>query len=126
MVTRRLVMLIPHAAGRRTALLAIVALLSSGRLLIAQELTEDMVGQTEQSWRVWKNASTALERERAAEADKLFDEIAAQNLSELRLALMAERTGSLRLEQRAASAEGTANEKAIVEKIKKGREQKQL
>lgn len=92
----------------------------------AQDLTDDMVGQSEQAWSAWQSASRALERDEKDAAAKGFEAVAAMNLSELRLALMADRTGSLRLESWAKSEGAPAAVKAIMEKVLAGRKQKAL
>ena len=60
---------------------------------VAQEMADDMVGQDQKAWVTWSTATRALEREELAEAGKQFEAIAAMNLADLRLALMADRTG---------------------------------
>jgi len=92
----------------------------------AQELTEDMVGQNEQAWTTWQTASTALERDEKEAAAKSFDAVAGMKLSDLRLALMADRTGSLRLEAWAKADDAPAAVKTIIEKVTAGRKQKTL
>ena len=94
--------------------------------LVAQEHTDDMVGQNAQAWSAWSAAIKALEREDLTQAGQLFTELAAQDLSDLRLALMAYRTGTLRLEQWAEKPDGPAPVKAFVEKIRNGRRQRSL
>lgn len=92
----------------------------------AQELTEDMVGQNEQAWKDWQGAMRAVERDELAEAGARLDAIAQMNLSELRLALMADRTGTLRLEQSAEKNDAPANVKDIVAMVERGRRKKAL
>ena len=93
---------------------------------VAQEMADDMVGQDQKAWVTWSTATRALEREELAEAGKQFEAIAAMNLADLRLALMADRTGTIRLEAWGAKADAPPAVKALLEKIKKGREQKAL
>lgn len=89
-------------------------------------LVDDMVGQTATSWTTWKAAMRALERDRAADAEKLLGQIAEMKLSDLRLALMADRSGIIRMEQVAETADASETVKALMEKIRNGRKQKQL
>lgn len=102
------------------------ALLLSGASAHGQELTDDMVGQTEQSWVAWKNAMRSIDRDELTEATGQLDAIGAMNLSDLRLALMAERTGISRLEQWSAGADAPAVAKDLVTKIGNGRKQLEL
>lgn len=89
-------------------------------------LVDDMVGQTATSWTTWKTAMRALERDRGADAEKLLGQIAEMRLSDLRLALMADRSGIIRLEQVAETADASETVKALMGKIRNGRKQKQL
>jgi len=121
-------MKLPYSSTRVLILVATFAIgLAPASLARAQDgLADDMVGQTAQSWATWKSAMTAVERERAADAERLLGEIAAMRLSDLRLALMADRTGVIRLEQISESADATETAKALMTKIRNGRKQKQL
>jgi hypothetical protein len=92
----------------------------------AQELAEDMVGQPADAWATWQAAVRALEREELDKAGKELEAIAGMKLSDLRLCLMADRTGSIRLQQWAATADAPAVVKQIVEKIEAGRKQRAL
>lgn len=92
----------------------------------AWQITDDMVGQSEEAWTAWQAATTALDRDEKEEAARQFDTVGAMNLSDLRLALMADRTGSLRLEQWARTEDAPASVRALVEKILAGRKQKAL
>lgn len=92
----------------------------------AWQITDDMVGQSEAAWTAWQAATQALERDEKEEAAKQFDAVAAMDLSDLRLALMADRTGSLRLEQWSSTEDAPASVKSIVAKVLAGRKQKAL
>jgi len=94
--------------------------------LLAQELADDMVGQNAQAWATWNKAIQAVQREELTEAGKLFTTLASQGLSDLRLALMADRTGTLRLEQWAEKPDAPEEVKNLVGKIKNGRRQRGL
>lgn len=94
--------------------------------LVAQEHTDDMVGQNAQAWGTWSAATKALQREDLDQAGQLFTELAAQDLSDLRLALMGDRTGTLRLEQWAEKPDAPAPVKDFIEKIRNGRRQRSL
>ena len=115
----------PSFAHRVIAALALSAVFLSIPAA-AQELTEDMVGQNEQAWVAWQSASRSLERDEKDAAAKGFEAVAGMNLSPLRLALMADRTGSLRLESWAKGEDAPAAVKAIMEKVIAGRKQKTL
>lgn len=105
--------------------LALLAAIGAARLR-ASDITEDMVGQTEDSWSAWQAATRALERDQKEQAAAQFEAVSAMGLSDLRLALMADRTGSLRIEQWAAAADAPAAIKDLAEKIARGRKQKAL
>src|SRR5262249_58704941 len=85
--------------GRFCISLVAAALLVAGAAARAQEITEDMVGQDEKAWQAWSAAMQLLERGKFDDAKKGFDAIADMKLSDLRLALMADRTGTLRFEE---------------------------
>ena len=93
---------------------------------IGQELAEDMVGQPADAWVTWQAAMRALEREELDKAGKELEAIAGMKLSDLRLCLMADRTGSIRLQQWAATADAPDVVKRIVEKVEAGRKQRAL
>jgi hypothetical protein len=105
--------------------LCLAACGSSGTA-VAQEITDDMVGQPVDAWVAWQAATKALEREELDQAAKEFEAVAAMKLSDLRLALMADRAGWLRLEQWAASADAPPVIKDLAAKITAGRQQRTL
>lgn len=104
-------------------LATIVAILAPSR---AQEITDDMVGQNQRAWGIWSEAMRALDRDKKADAQQGLEQVAKMNLSPLRLALMADRTGTLRLEQGVASNELGEAAKALLEQITVGRRQRRL
>jgi len=108
-------------ASLSLAVLAVVAWPAT-----AQELTDDMVGQNELAWRSWHTAMRALERDEKDEATALLDSIATMDPSDLRLALMADRSGTLRLEAWATEDGAPAVAKELVAKITTGRRQRGL
>jgi len=112
----------------RFALLAAAAgaLLTPAPRLAAEELPEDAVGLNERLWSEWKAANRALESDATADAVKQFEALAATEASPLRLALLADRTGSLRFEQAVKS--GTLGESGnkLMQRIEAGRKQKML
>lgn len=116
----------PRAAVLQMAALALTASFFITTSASAQELTADMVGQNEQAWTAWSAAATALERDEKDAASKSFDAVLGMNLSDLRLALMADRTGSLRLEAWAKADDAPVSIKTLIEKIFSGRKQKGL
>lgn len=91
-----------------------------------QETAEDMVGQPPDLWASWQSATGALEREQLDEAASRLDEVLALKPTELRLALMADRTGSLRLEGWAQSADAPEVVRSVTEMIAAGRKQRAL
>lgn len=121
-------MKLPYSLTRVLILVAVSAAgLVHAPISRAQDgLADDMVGQTAKSWATWKAAMNAIERDRPADADQLLGEIAAMKLSDLRLALMADRTGIIRLEQLAESADANETIKSLMAQIRNGRKQKQL
>jgi len=92
----------------------------------AQEVADDMVGQTPLSWQLWKAATDAATRNDEAEVGKQLEQLAALKLSDLRLAQMADRTGSVVVEEMAKSGHAPAAVKDIVAKIELGRKQKAM
>jgi hypothetical protein len=94
--------------------------------VIGEELAEDMVGQPADAWTTWQTAVRALEREELDKAGKELEAIAGMKLSDLRLCLMADRTGSIRLQQWATTADAPDVVKRVVEKIEAGRKQRTL
>lgn len=107
-------------------LLALSAAILSPAVYAQDAMTDDMVGQSEEAWNVWQAATKAVEREDQKAAAAAFEQLAALKLSDLRVALMADRTGSVRLEQMAAAADAPANLKELVARISAGRKQKAL
>jgi HEAT repeat protein len=93
---------------------------------LAQDMTEDMVGQPAPAWQAWNAAMKAIDRDEKAAAAKELESVAAMKLSDLRLALMADRTGSVRLEEWAKAADAPIIAKDMVQKITAGRRQKAL
>lgn len=114
--------------GRARLLFALLglSLLAAPHASFAQELAEDMVGQNEIAWQSWTTLMRAVERDEIADATTGVDVVMKMNLSDLRLALMADRTGTVRLEQWAAKADAPAAVKDLVTKIKNGRRQRML
>jgi len=92
----------------------------------AQSITDDMVGQDARAWATWQQAMRALERDDKAESERLLSAVAALNLSDLRLELMAQRTGALRLEQWARDADAPPIIRAVADKMMAGRRQRIL
>lgn len=121
-------MSIPHSArlGRASVLGLVLAWSAAARPAAAQELLDDMVGQNEKAWTTWKAALKLVEREKTEEAKPGLEMVAGMRLSPLRLALMADRTGSLRLEQLAQASDAAEWLKQLVDQIKQGRRQRAL
>jgi len=113
------------AIRRAVLTAACLSALLVGPTAVAQ-LTDDMVGQNEEAWGQWQAATAALERDDRASATTAFDAVAAMDLSDLRLALMADRTGSLRLEQWASEADAPDGIRQLTPRLVNGRRQKAL
>jgi HEAT repeat protein len=94
--------------------------------VMAQDMSDDMVGQSEQAWRVWTKAMNAFARDQADDANAALDEIAQMDLSPLRLALMGDRSGTLRFEQAVVTGTAGPSGQDIWIKIEAGRRQKML
>ncbi len=109
----------------RIALIGLAALLFAPAAR-AQEITDDMVGQNEVAWQVWSTAMQFVERGKFDDAKKGFDAIADMKLSDLRLALMADRTGTLRLEEAVKDDKLGDSAKKLLAQITNGRRQRQL
>lgn len=112
--------------GKRFALIAAIALAIMPTPLFAQDAEQGMVGQDKQAWDAWKGAMRVVERSDFEAATPLFDAIAAMDISDLRLALMADRTGTTRLEYWAQNESAPLSVKSTVEKILNGRRQRGL
>lgn len=116
-----------HAVCNRFVLgLGLAVLLGLTASAAAQDIADDMVGQPLDTWDTWTAATQAIAREDLEKAASLLEAVAALNPSDLRLALMADRTGSLRLEQWADTGDASEAVKNIVAKIKAGRRQRAL
>jgi tetratricopeptide (TPR) repeat protein len=92
----------------------------------AQSLPDDVVGQDAEAWAAWQTAMRSLEREELAAAGEAIESIRAMNLPDLRLALMADRSGTVRLEAWAEGEDAPEGVKVVFEKIKTGRRQRTL
>lgn len=112
------------ALSRRCLVPLFVAALAAP--VFAQEITDDMVGQDERAWQTWSAAMAALEREKTEDFTKALGVLDEMKLSELRLALMADRTGTLKLEETANDEKLGAQVKPLLERINAGRKQRQL
>ncbi len=93
---------------------------------IGQELADDMVGQNAQAWTIWNDVQHALERNDLTQGGALIERLVSENQSDLRLALMADRGSSIRLEQWAEQDDAPAMVKTIVQKMASGRRQRSL
>ncbi len=116
-----------HAVCKRFILgLGLAVLLGLTASAAAQDIADDMVGQRLDMWDTWTAATQAIAREDQDKAVSLLEAVAALDPSDLRLALMADRTGSLKLEQWVDSGEAPESVRQIVDKIKAGRRQRAL
>ncbi|MBN2563188.1 MAG: HEAT repeat domain-containing protein [Phycisphaerae bacterium] len=120
-------MFMSHSVRRRWVLILGLTMVTGLAVpAVGQDLAEDMVGQDEEAWAIWTAAMRVLGREELAEATTLFDKIQAMDLSDLRLALMADRTGVVRFEAWAEKDDAPDSVKAIHAKIMNGQRQKTL
>lgn len=94
--------------------------------VMGQDIAEDMVGQSEEAWTVWQAAMQAIEREEMEKAAGQLQTIAGMDLSDLRLELMGRRTGYLRFEHWAETDDAPGHVKALIEKLKAGKRQREL
>lgn len=119
-------MVMPHNTMQRKLMIALIAALvgaSAGSAVLA---TDEMVGQDADAWTTWQSAMDSASREDRETATRNFSQLLTMGLSDLRLALMADRTGSLGLENWAKEAGAPDPVKQLVEKITAGRRQKAL
>lgn len=113
--------------GSRLFLASIAfAFLAAAPKARAQEVTDDMVGQDGKAWALWSSGIKALEDEKPDDANKAFDAVAALKLSDLRMALMADRSGTIRFEQAVQDKVLGNAAKKLLGQIKNGRRQRQL
>jgi tetratricopeptide (TPR) repeat protein len=116
-----------YVLGKRLVLilgLTLVTGLTTGAA--GQDLADDMVGQDKNAWTTWQTAMRALEREELTEAATMLESVLAMDISELRLALMADRTGTVRLETWAEKDDAPDIAKTVFGRIKAGSRQKTL
>ncbi len=110
-----------------SALIALALLPALASVAYAQEgLPDNAVGQNEKLWRDWKAAMRLVDRGQLEEASPMFEALATEDTSDLRYALMADRTGTTRLEFWSTQDDAPQGVKTIVEKIKNGRRQRGL
>ncbi|MFQ5422908.1 MAG: HEAT repeat domain-containing protein [Phycisphaerae bacterium] len=110
----------------RQTVLGLLIVAASAAATLGQDLADDMVGQTRESWALWRSAMDAVDRGDAVRANEFLTQVVDLDLSELRLALMADRTGSVRLEQLAEGEDAGFGIKTVAASIQAGRRQKQL
>ncbi len=112
--------------GSLFCLLSLVVCLALPATISAQETADNMVGQPIEAWLAWRDATRSMQREELDKAATLFESVAAMNLPDLRLALMASREGEVRLESWAKSADAPATIKKLFEKIANGQRERAL
>jgi len=100
--------------------------LIAAQICLAQGLSGPMVGQDEQAWQTWTQAIEAINKEKYQEADRLLAELVAKNLSPLRLALMADRTGTSSLAQAIKDNRLAEAANSLLQAIEAGRRQRAL
>lgn len=107
---------------RLAAMAAAATLLT--QVCLAQSLSGPMVGQDDQAWTAWTKAMEAINKDDHKEANKLLATVAEKNLSPLRLALMADRTGTFMMSQALADNKLGDEAKALMDQIEQGRQQR--
>lgn len=113
------------ALARVTRLAAMVAAtLVLTQVCLAQSLSGPMVGQDDEAWTAWTKAMEAINRDDYSQANELLAKVAEKNLSPLRLALMADRTGTFQLAQAIADEKVGEAGKALMPQIEEGRTQR--
>jgi len=94
--------------------------------LPAQMTTEMAVGIYDEAWQQWKAASDAVDRQRMDEANALFEKVAEHKLSPLRLALMADETGTQRIDKAIKDGELAQVAQDLMAEIAIGRRRREL
>jgi len=107
------------------SILAIVGVLTA-QVCTAQILSGPMIGQDEQAWQIWNQALEAIGKEKYDEANSLLEKLDAAGLSPLRLALMADRTGTSGLERAIEDGRLAEAAKSLMQKVSLGRKQRAL
>jgi tetratricopeptide (TPR) repeat protein len=90
----------------------------------AQPFSSPMVGQDEQAMQAWTQAMEAINKDSFDQANKLLAQVAEKNLSPLRLALMADRTGTFHLTQALEDNKLGDAAKGLMQLIEQGRQQR--
>jgi hypothetical protein len=83
-----------------------------------------MVGQNDEAQTAWTKAVEAINKDDFKRADDLLGQVAEKNLSPLRLALMADRTGTFQMAQALADNKLGEAGKALMTQIEQGRAQR--
>ena len=96
--------------GRLLLGLALVLSFLAPGSAAAQVISDEMVGQPPELLAAWENATRAVAREQLEEAGQFLQSVTDLSPSNLRLALMADRSGSLRLEAWAKSEDAPQTE----------------
>jgi tetratricopeptide (TPR) repeat protein len=94
------------------------------QVCLAQTLGGPMVGQDEQAMQTWSRAMEAINKDDFEQANKLLAAVAEKNLSPLRLALMADRTGTFSLTQALEDNKLGDAAKGLMQQIEQGRQQR--
>jgi tetratricopeptide (TPR) repeat protein len=113
------------ALARLTRLAAIAAAATIfTQVCLAQSLSGPMVGQNDEAWTAWTKAMEAINKDDYRQADDLLTQVAEKNLSPLRLALMADRTGTFQLARAMADDKVGEAAKTLMPRIEEGRTQR--
>ncbi len=91
---------------------------------LAQPLGGPMVGQDDQAMQAWTQAMEAINKDNFDQANKLLAQVAERNLSPLRLALMADRTGTFNLTRALEDNKLGDAAKGLMQQIEQGRQQR--
>ncbi len=111
------------SALARVSRLAVVAAAATMLTQVCMAQTP-MVGQNDQAWSAWTKAMEAINKDDYKQADEVLAQVAQKNLSPLRLALMADRTGTFQMAQALADNKLGDNAKAVMTQIEQGRTQR--
>ena len=113
------------ALGRLTRLAAVAAAATIlTQVCLAQSLSGPPVGQNDQVYQAWTKAMEAINKGDYKQANDQLAAVADKNLSPLRLALMADRTGTFRMAQALQDNKLGDVAKSLMQQVEQGRQQR--